>query len=345
MNRSLIAAVVAASLAAVGVTPARAEAITGAGSSFAAPIYGKWAEGAAGSTGVQLNYQSIGSGAGQTQIINRTVDFGASDAPVSADKLAANKLLQFPTVMGAVDIIVNVPGVAINQLKLTGDVVAAIYLGEISKWNDAKIAALNPGVKLPAIAIAPVYRADGSGTTFVFTDYLSKVSPDFKSRVGSATSVKWPAGSGAKGSEGVAGTVRNIRGGIGYAESAYASRNNLTTVQLKNHDGEFVQPTLAAFAAAAASADWRGAKNFAIDLNDEPGATSWPIVSATFVLLPTNPANAAKSAAVLSFFDWSFKNGNTIAGNLEYIPLPDSVKSAVREAWRGVMANGASVYK
>ncbi len=335
-----------AGLTFLAATSARAEAITGAGSSFAAPIYGKWAEGASGSTGVQLNYQSIGSGGGQTQIINRTVDFGASDAPVPADKLSANKLLQFPTVMGAVDLIVNIPQIAIDQIKLTGDVVAGIYLGQIIKWNDPKIASLNPGVKLPSLAIAPVYRADGSGTTYVFTDYLAKTSPEFKAKVGRATSVKWPAGSGAKGSEGVSGTVKNIRGGIGYVESAYATRNKLVTVQLKNHDGQFVKPTLDAFAAAAANADWKGAQNFAIDLNDEPGAASWPIVSATFVLLPVNPASAAKSAAVMSFFDWAFKNGNAIANDLEYVPLPDAVKADVREAWRGsVRAAGAAVYK
>lgn len=331
----------------VGAAAARAEAITGAGSSFAAPIYGKWAEAAAPSTGITLNYQSIGSGAGQTQIINRTVDFGASDAPVSAERLASNHLVQFPTVMGAVDLIVNIPGISVDQLKLDGPTIAAIYLGDVFKWNDPRIAALNPGVTLPPIAIAPVYRADGSGTTYVFTDYLAKVSPGFKSRVGSATSVKWPAGSGAKGSEGVSGTVKNIRGGIGYVESAYASRNRLVTAQLRAHDGAFIKASLDSFAAAAAAADWKGATNFAVDLNDEPGATSWPIVSATFVLLPANPTDAAKSAAVLKFFDWAYSNGDPVAHDLQYVPLPATVKAAVRDLWRAQLhgPSGASVYK
>ena len=322
----------AAALGLCFAAAAHAEAITGAGSSFAAPIYGKWAE-AAASTGITLNYQSIGSGAGQTQIINRTVDFGASDAPVAADRLSANHLVQFPTAMGAVDMIVNIPGISVDQLKLDGPTLAAIYLGEVFKWNDPKIVALNPGVALPSIAIAPVYRADGSGTTYVFTDYLAKVSPAFKSRVGSATSVKWPAGSGAKGSEGVAGTVKNIRGGIGYVESAYASRNRLVTVQLRAHDGAFLKASLESFAAAAAAADWTHASNFAVDLNDEPGA-SWPIVSATFVLLPTNPTDPAKSAAVLKFFDWAYANGDPVAHDLQYVPLPAAVKAAVRAVWR-----------
>ncbi len=348
MRRIRVAPIAAAvGFCLVGAAAAHAEAITGAGSSFAAPIYGKWAEAAASSTGITLNYQSIGSGAGQTQIINRTVDFGASDAPVSADRLSTNHLVQFPTVMGAVDLIVNVPGISVDQLKLDGPTIAAIYLGDVVKWNDPKIAALNPGVTLPSIAIAPVYRADGSGTTYVFTDYLAKVSPGFKTRVGSATSVKWPAGSGAKGSEGVSGTVKNIRGGIGYVESAYASRNRLVTVQLRAHDGGFLKASLDSFAAAAAAADWTHATNFAVDLNDEPGATSWPIVSATFVLLPANPTDATKSAAVLKFFDWAYTSGDPVAHDLQYVPLPASVKSAVREVWRAQVhgPGGAAVYK
>ncbi len=314
--------------------PAMAQQITGAGSTFAAPIYGKWGEAAKSALNIELNYQAIGSGAGQNQIFNRTVDFGASDAPVPPDKLASNNLLQFPTVMGAVDIIVNIPGVTANELKLDGPTLANIYLGTITKWNDKHIAALNPGVKLPNVAIAPVYRADGSGTTYVFTDYLSMVSPDWKSQVGANTSVKWPAGSGARGSDGVAGTVHNIRGGIGYAESAYATQNKLTTVQLKNAAGKYVTPTMASFAAAASNADWSKVQNFAIDLNNEPGATSWPIVSATFVLLPTNPKNEAQGAAVEKFFDWGFSSGDKIAASLDYVTLPASVKDAVRAAWK-----------
>jgi phosphate transport system substrate-binding protein len=223
--------------------------------------------------------------------------------------------------------------------------VADLYAGKITKWNDEKLVEMNRGVKLPNIAIAPVYRADGSGTTFVFTDYLSMVSPEWKSSVGASTSVKWPAGNGAKGSDGVAGTVHNVRGGIGYVESAYATQNKLTTVQLRNKAGKFLSPTLESFAAAAASADWSKVQNFAIDLNDEPGDASWPIVSATFVLLPTNPTDATRSANVIKFFDWAFTNGDATAKDLQYVTLPQAIKDQVRQAWRTqVMANGKPVY-
>jgi phosphate transport system substrate-binding protein len=318
--------------------------INGAGSTFAQPIYTKWSEAAAPVIGVQLNYQGIGSGAGLTQIINRTVDFGASDAPVDSKKLADNKLLQFPTAMGAVVPIVNIPGIAIDQLKLTGDQLADIYLGKITKWNDPKIAAINPGVKLPNVAISPVYRADGSGTTFVFTSYLSAVSPEWKSKVGAATSVQWAAGSGAPGNPGVAGAVKNVRGGIGYVENAFATQAKLTTIQMQNKDGKFVKPTMEAFAAAAGSADWANAQDYAVSLIDLPGATAWPIVSATFVLLPENPTDATKAAAVQKFFDWAFKCGGGIAHDLEYIALPAAVQDSVRAAWKkNVSVNGQPV--
>ena len=308
--------------------------ITGAGSTFAAPIYAKWGEASAGALGVKLNYQAIGSGAGINQINNRTVDFGASDMPVAADQLAAHKLMQFPTVIGGVDIIVNIPGVKPNELKLTGPILADIYLGKITKWNDKQITAVNPGLKLPNLAIAPVHRADGSGTTFVFTDYHGMQSPEWKSKVGSSTSVAWPVGAGAKGSDGVAGTVRQIQGGIGYDESAYAELNHLTTALLENQAGKFVAPTMATFQAAAANADWSKVQNFAIDLNNEPGADSWPIESATFVLLPTDPKDAKQSAAVKKFFNWGYAHGDDIAVKLLYIPLPEKVKDAVRAAWQ-----------
>jgi phosphate transport system substrate-binding protein len=323
----------AISLAGLGVAQAQTQ-ITGAGSTFAAPIYSKWGEAAGSSAGVKLNYQAIGSGAGINQINNRTVDFGASDMPVAADQLASHKLMQFPTVIGGVDVIVNIPGVEPNKLKLTGEMLADIYLGKITKWNDPKLVEMNHDVKLPGLAIAPVYRADGSGTTFVFTDYLSMLSPDWKSQVGSSTSVKWPAGTGAKGSDGVSGTVHNIRGGIGYVESAYAEQNHLTTTQLRNKAGNFVSPTMDSYKAAAASADWSKVKNFAIDLNDQPGDKSWPIESATFVLLPTDPKDANQSAAVKKFFDWGFAHGNDIALQLLYVPLPASVQDAVRAVWK-----------
>ncbi len=313
---------------------AQAQEITGAGSSFAAPIYGKWAEASQDATGVKLNYQAIGSGGGINQINNRTVDFGASDMPVATDQLAEHKLMQFPTVIGGVVMAVNVPGIETNQLKLTGEVLADIYLGTITKWNDPKIVALNSGLNLPNVAIAPVHRADGSGTTFVFTDYLSMVNPEWKAKIGSSTSVNWPVGSGAKGSDGIAGTVKQVRGGIGYVESAYATQNNLTMTLLQNKAGGFVVASMKSYAAAAASADWSKVQNFAIDLNDQPGAESWPIESATFVLLPTDPKDPAQSTRVTTFFDWSFSHGNDIATQLLYVPLPATVQDAIRAAWK-----------
>jgi len=313
---------------------AQAQQITGAGSSFAAPIYGKWAEAAAAPTGLKLNYQSIGSGAGINQVNNRTVDFGASDMPVKSEDLASHKLMQFPTVIGGVVMVVNIPGIEANKLKLNGSVISEIYLGKITKWNDPKIVALNAGLALPALTIAPVYRADGSGTTFVFTDYLSMVDAEWKNGPGSSTSVKWPAGNGAKGSEGIAAVVRQVKGGIGYVESAYAMQNHLTTTMLRNKDGKDVAPDMETFAAAAASADWSKVENFAIDLNNQPGAKSWPIESATFVLLPTDAKDPAQSQAVVKLFDWSFANGDKIATDLLYIPLPDSIHKLIRAAWK-----------
>ena len=312
---------------------AQAQQITGAGATFPAPIYTKWGEAAKAAMGIELNYQAIGSGGGQNQILQRTVDFGASDAPMTAEKLATGNLLQFPTVMGAVVPIVNLPGAKPNEIKLTGDVLADIYAGKITKWNDPKLAALNPGLVLPNLAIAPVYRADGSGTTFVFTSYLSAVNADWKGKVGAATSVKWPAGTGAKGNDGISATVANTAGAIGYVENAYATQNKLNTTQLRNHDGQFVSPTIAAFSAAAASGDWEHARNYAVNLIDQPGATSWPIVSATFILLPKDPKDRARGANVLKFFDWAYKDGDQIAAGLEYIALPAPVKDSVRKAW------------
>jgi phosphate transport system substrate-binding protein len=313
--------------------PATAQQITGAGATFPAPVYTKWGEAAKAATGVELNYQAIGSGGGQNQILNRTVDFGASDAPTDPAKLTEGRLLQFPTVMGAVVIIVNLPDVKENEIKLTGALLADIFAGTITKWNDPKLVALNPGVKLPSLAIAPVHRADGSGTTFVFTSYLSAVSPEWKSKVGTNTSVNWPAGAGAKGNDGVAATTHNTRGGIGYVENAYATQNHLITTQLGNKSGKFVEPTMSSFSAAAASGDWENAKNYAVNLIDQPGDTSWPIVSATFIMLPKDPKDTARSANVIKFFDWAYGKGDSIASSLEYIPLPDPVKASVRSAW------------
>ena len=340
----------AMTLAAIGsftaALPAAAQQITGAGATFPAPVYAKWGEAAKAAIGVELNYQAIGSGGGQNQIVNRTVDFGASDAPMDAAKLQSANLLQFPMVMGAVVPIVNLPGIESNKVKLTGEMLAEIYLGKITKWNDPKLAALNAGVTLPNLAIAPVYRADGSGTSFVFTSYLTSASADWKGTVGAGTSVKWPAGAGARGNDGVVGTVRNTRGAVGYVENAYATQNNLTTTQLRNKSGAFVAPTAAAFQSAASAGNWGGAQNFAVDLIDQAGAESWPIVSATFLLLPKDPKDAARSASVLKWVDWAYNNGAAIATQLEYIPLPKAVQDAVRASWRtSVMANGAPVYK
>ena len=324
-------------LAAFAPGAASAEQITGAGSTLAQPVYQKWADASQATTGISLNYQGVGSGAGQKLIFAREVDFGASDAPVPAAKLTENKLLQLPTVIGAVDIAVNLPGVAGDQVRLDGPTLAAIYMGTIAKWNDPAIAKLNPGLKLPDIAIAPVYRADGSGTTYVFTSYLAKVSPDFKEKVGADKAVSWPAGTGAKGTAGVASAVLHTVGGLGYVESAYATLNHLTTAKLKSHDGKFLAPTPAAFSAAAEHADWKTAKDFAVDMNDQPGANSWPIVSTTFILLPTNPRNPAKGAAVQKFFEWAMQNGDTTAEALQYIPLPAKVKAQVKAAWKSSM--------
>lgn len=312
---------------------AQAQQITGAGATFPAPVYAKWGEAAKAAIGIELNYQAIGSGGGQNQILNRTVDFGASDAPMAPEKLGAGNLLQFPTVIGAVVPIVNIPGVDADKLKLTGELLADIYLGKIKKWNDPKLVELNNGLTLPNLSIAPVYRADGSGTTFVFTAYLSAVSPEWKEKVGSATSVKWVAGNGAKGNDGVAATASKVRGGIGYVEYIYAHQAKLTTTELRNKAGSFVAPMQSAFVAAAENADWAGAKNYAVNLIDQPGAASWPIVSATFILLPKDPKDTARSGNVIKFFDWAFKSGGEIASNLDYIPLPAAVQDSVRAAW------------
>ena len=249
-------------------------------------------------------------------------------------KLASGNLLQFPSVMGAVVPIVNLPGIAADAVKLTGPLLADIYAGKITKWNDPKLIEINKGLALPNLAIAPVYRADGSGTTFVFTSYLSAVSADWKAAVGANSSVKWPAGNGAKGNDGIAATVKQVRGAIGYVENAYATQNKLTTTQLKNKDGAFVKPTMAAFTEAAARGDWKNAQNYAVNLIDTAGATAWPIVSATFILLPKDAKEPARSANVITFFDWAYKNGGKIAGGLDYIPLPAAVQDAVRASWK-----------
>lgn len=343
-NRLL--ALAAGLVAAVGVTmaaSAQQATITGAGASFPNPLYQKWGEAARGPTGLQLNYQSVGSGAGQTQIRNRTVDFGASDAPMTAEQLNEHNLLQFPSTMGSLTAIVNIPGIQDHQLRLTGEALSDIYLGKITKWNDPRLTELNPGVDLPNLAIAPVYRADGSGTTFVWVSYLSAVSPEFKQRIGIGTSVRWPTGAGARGNEGVAGTVRNVRGAIGYVEHAYAAQNKLVTTQLRNKAGNFVNPTTESFEAAAANADW-STPNFAANLVNTQGEKSWPIVSPTFILLPKNPQDATRAQNVMKFFDWAYRDGDALARELDYIPLPQSVEDAIRASWSAVKVEDKPVW-
>ncbi|GAC1485531.1 MAG: phosphate ABC transporter substrate-binding protein PstS [Acetobacteraceae bacterium] len=326
-----------AALACAFVLPAAAQQITGAGATFPAPVYGKWGEAAKTAIGVELNYQAIGSGGGIKQITEKTVDFGATDAPMNADELKkAPDLQHIPMVMGAVVVVFNAPG--LKTLKLTPETLAGIFLGKITKWNDPKLVEMNRGVEMPNIAIAPVYRADGSGTSFVFTSYLSEVSAEWKSKVGASTSVKWPTGAGARGNDGVAGTVKNTRGGIGYVENAYATQNKLTTTQLRNKAGSFVKPTLESFEAAASTADWTRAPNYAVSLVDQCGAQSWPIVSATFLLVPRDPKEPAREQLVLKWVNWAYDNGGQIARQLEYIPLPKAVQDRVRATWKSELA-------
>jgi phosphate transport system substrate-binding protein len=344
-NRLLaLAAGLVASIGIAASGHAQQATVTGAGASFPNPLYQKWGEAAREGAGIQLNYQSVGSGAGQSQIRNRTVDFGASDAPMTSAQLQEANLLQFPATMGSIVAIVNIPGVEGNKLRLTGDLLSDIYLGKVTKWNDPRLVELNKDLDLPNVAIAPVYRADGSGTTFVWVSYLSAVSPDFQKRVGVGTSVRWPTGAGARGNEGVAGTVRNVRGAIGYVEYAYAHSNGLVTTQLRNKAGQFVSPTTESFQAAAANADW-SVKDFAASVVDTQGEKSWPIVTPTFILLPRNPQDAAKAQNVMKFFDWAYRSGDAIASSLDYIPLPEAVENAVRAAWAAeVKVDGKAVW-
>ena len=325
----LIMIATAALLPAPGVMAAD---ITGAGATFPYPIYAKWADAYRTKSGIAMNYQSIGSGGGIAQIKAGTIDFGASDMPLAADDLKAAGLMQFPAIVGGVVPVMNLDGVAPGAMRLTGPVLADIYLGKIRKWNDKALAELNAGVALPDEAIAVVRRSDGSGTTFIFTDYLSKVSPEWKSRVGSSTAVAWPEGVGGKGNEGVAAYVQRIRGAIGYVEYAYAKRNRMTHASVRNRDGQFVQPDDATFKAAAANADWKNAPGFYQILTDQPGRTAWPITGASFILMHVRQDKPQNAAEVLKFFDWSFRNGDAAAASLSYVPLPESVKALIRKA-------------
>lgn len=321
--------------------------ITGAGATFPYPIYAKWAEAYKAKTGVSMNYQSIGSGGGIKQINAKTVDFGASDMPLKPEVLEKDGLMQFPAVMGGVVPVMNVAGIEAGQLKLDGDVLAAIFLGKITKWNDPAIAALNAGVKLPDDAITVVHRSDGSGTTFIFTNYLSKVSPDWKSTVGEGTAVSWKVGTGGKGNEGVASYVQRIKNSIGYVEYAYALQNKMNYAQLKNREGQYVSPNDESFKAAAAGADWANAPGFYELLTNEPGKASWPITGATFILMHKVQGKPESAQAVLSFFDWAYSNGSEMASALDYVPMPEKVQKLVRASWKKEIkdSNGKAVWK
>ena len=332
MNRLVAQRLAVAAALALSSALALADEVTGAGSSFAAPIYSKWAEAYAKATSNKINYQSVGSGAGIKQIKDKTVDFGASDMPLTDDELAAAGLIQFPTVVGGVVPVINVAGIKPGQLKLDGATLGDIYLGKITKWNDKAIAALNPGVALPDAAIATVHRADGSGTSFIFTNYLSKVNAEWKTKVGFGTAPNWPSnGVGGKGNEGVSQFVQRLPNSIGYVESAYAKQNKMTYVQLKNQAGTFVEPVEATFQGAAAGADWT--KSFYQVLTDEPGKNAWPITGATFVLMQRVQDKPAQGTAAIKFFDWSYTNGDKAASDIDYIVLPESVKTLIRKEW------------
>lgn len=335
MRKLLVLAAVAAGIAG----SAQAADITGAGATFPFPIYAKWAEAYKKETGTGLNYQSIGSGGGIRQIKAKTVAFGATDAPLKGEDLTKDGLIQFPTVMGGVVPAVNIAGVEPGKLKLSGEIIAQIYLGDIKKWNDPKIAALNAGLTLPDANINPVYRSDGSGTTFVFTDYLSKVSADWKSKIGANQSVQWPVGIGGKGNEGVSASVKQVANSIGYVEYAYAKQNKLAHALVKNADGNFPAPEEKAFQAAAANANWNEQPGFGISLNNQKGADAWPITSATFILVYAKPEKPEETQAALKFFDWAYKSGDKLASDLDYVALPAKVKDQVRNAWKGVTDN------
>lgn len=320
--------------AALGLTVgglAQAQDITGAGATFPNPIYSKWADAYNKATGARLNYQSIGSGGGIKQIKSKTVDFGASDMPLKDDDLAKEGMLQFPTVIGGVVPVVNIQGIAPGQIKMTGQVLGDIYLGKITKWNDSALTALNPGVKLPDAAISPVRRADGSGTTFLFTNYLSKVNEEWKTKVGEGTAVNWPTGAGGKGNEGVSAFVQRLPNSIGYVEYAYAKQNKMSHVLLKNKSGNFAAPDEDNFKAAAAGAQWD--KSFYQVLTEQAGKDTWPISGATFILMHKSQDKPQNAANALKFFDWAYANGDKMASDLDYVPMPDSVKTLIRKQW------------
>ena len=333
MKFNMIRAAVAATLT-LAAGAVMAQDVTGAGATFPAPVYAKWADAYNKATGVRINYQSVGSGAGLKQIKSKTVDFGASDMPLKDDELAKEGLMQFPTVIGGVVPVVNIKGITPGQIKLTGEVLGDIYLGKIKRWNEPAITALNPGVPLPDAAISVVRRADGSGTTFIFTNYLSKVNAEWKAKAGEGTAVNWPTGAGGKGNEGVSAFVQRLPNSIGYVEYAYVKQNKMNFVAMRNASGAYVNPDDVAFKAAAAGAQWD--KSFYQILTNQPGKDAWPISGATFILMHKKQDKPAQAAASLKFFDWTFNNGDKAAADLEYVPLPVVVKDLIRKQWATV---------
>ena len=333
MFKSIKLGVAAVALAATLVAPTQAADITGAGASFIFPVMTRWSADYNKATGTRVNYQSIGSGGGIAQIKGGTVDFGSSDAPLPPEELAAAGLGQFPSAIGGVVPVVNIPGITAGQVRFTGPVLADIFLGKITQWNDPAIAAINEGVALPETRITVVHRTDGSGTTFNFVNYLSKVSPEWKTKVGEGVSVKWPTGIGGKGNEGVAAYVKQIKGGIGYVELSYALQSKMSYVAMQNKAGKWVQPGAESFQAAAASADWASAKDFYLVMTDAPGDASWPIAATNFILMYKQPKDAARSKSVTDFFSWVYVNGRTQAEELHYVPLPEPLVKQVQEYW------------
>ena len=333
-------------IAVATLSSAPAAEISGAGATFPYPIYAKWADAYKKETGTGMNYQSIGSGGGIKQIQAKTVTFGATDAPLSGADLDKDGLVQFPMVMGGIVPVVNLEGIAPGSLTIDGPTLAKMFLGEIKAWNDAAIQKLNPGVKLPTQAIAVVHRSDGSGTTFNFTDYLSKVSPDWKSKVGSNTAVEWPVGIGAKGNEGVANNVAQTKGSVGYVEYAFAKQNKLTFTKMLNKDGKTVAPTIEAFQAAAANADWNSVPGYGVILSNQPGATSWPMTAATFILIHKQPKDPAAAGEALKFFAWAYAKGGQMAEDLDYVPMPAKVVSEIQKVWATQIkdASGKPIY-
>ena len=339
MFSKIVVAVSAAGLMA-GATAASAATVSGTGATFPAPIYQAWAQDYKAASGTAVNYQGIGSSGGIRAIKAKQVDFGATDKPLKPAELDAADLAQFPAVIGGVVPVVNLPGVGAGQVHLTGPVLGSIFLGDIKKWNDPQIASINPGVKLPGLPITVVHRSDGSGTSFLFTSYLSMVNAGWAGRVGANDAVQWPTGLGGKGNDGVAAFVKQTVGSIGYVEYAFAKQNKLSFVQLKNKSGQFVNPDDVNFRAAAAGADWSRAPGFYLLLLDKPGAASWPITGATFILIPRNPGKPAQAGEALKFFDWAFKNGDARAIKLDYVPLPGPTKDLIRRSWKSVKGAG-----